>query len=130
MNKYPERIPEGITSIDTFPFSFNSGKSAKRSLENQLEQINSRIEKIIEHFVFNDIPIVHFVLKATNQKSDLKKLSKAIDRLADLVQVQEELSNKLVVINALEADPVWFTSTFSDYSSEIDKDLSDIIDNQ
>lgn len=129
MNKYPERIPEGITSIDTFPFSFSSGKNAKRNLENQLEQINSRVEKIIEHFTFNDIPIVHFVLKATNQKSDLKKLSKAIDRLADLVQVQEELSNKLSVINALEADPVWFTSTFSDYSAEIDRDLSDIIDN-
>jgi hypothetical protein len=129
MNKYPERIPEGITSIDTFPFSFSSGKNAKRNLENQLEQINSRVEKIIEHFTFNDIPIVHFVLKATNQKSDLKKLSKAIDRLADLVQVQEELSNKLAVINALEADPVWFTSTFSDYSAEIDRDLSDIIDN-
>jgi len=130
MNKYPERIPEGITSIDTFPFSFSSGKNAKKNLENQLEQINSRVEKIIEHFIFNDIPIIHFVLKATTQKSDLKKLSKAIDRLADLVQVQEELSNKLAVINALEADPAWFTSTFSDYSAEIDRDLSDIIDNQ
>jgi hypothetical protein len=130
MNKYPERIPEGISSIDTFPFSFNSGKGAKRNLESQLEQINSRIDKIVEHFVFNDIPIIHFVLKATNQKSDLKKLAKAIDRLADLVSVQEELSNKLAVINALEADPVWFTTTFSDYSSEIDRDLSDIIDNQ
>jgi hypothetical protein len=129
MNKYPERIPEGIASIDTFPFSFNSGKNAKRNLETQLEQINSRVEKIVDHFVFNDIPIVHFVLKATSQKNDLKKLSKAIDRLADLVQIQEELSNKLAVINALEADPVWFTTTFSDYSAEIDRDLSDIIDN-
>ena len=110
-------------------FSFNSGKNAKRNLETQLEQINSRVEKIVDHFVFNDIPIVHFVLKATSQKNDLKKLSKAIDRLADLVQIQEELSNKLAVINALEADPVWFTTTFSDYSAEIDRDLSDIIDN-
>lgn len=129
MSKYPEKIPDGIDSINTFPFSFNSGKSAKKSLENQLQQIDSRIEKIVDHFVFNDIPIIHFILKATSQKSDLKKMAKAIDRLADLVSVHEELSNKLAVINALEADPVWFTTTFSDYSAEIDKDLSDIVDN-
>lgn len=129
MSSYPEKIPEGIGSIETFPFSFNAGKDVKRDLENQLEQINSRVEKIIDHFVFNDIPIIHFVLKATSQKNDLKKMAKAIDRLADLVQVQEDLASRLNVIKALEADPTWFASTFADYSSEIDKDLSNILDN-
>ena len=128
MSSYPEKIPEGIGSIQSFPFSFNASKDVKRELESQVEQINSRIEKIIDHFVFNDIPIIHYVLKATNQKNDLKKMAKAIDRLADLVQVQEELSSRLNVIKALESDQTWFTSTFSDYSSEIDKDLSFILD--
>jgi hypothetical protein len=128
VSSYPEKIPDGIGSIETFPFSFTAGKGAKRELESQLDQINSRIEKIVDHFVFNDIPIIHFVLKATTNKNDLKKMAKAIHRLADLVEVQEDLSSRLSVIKILEADPTWFTTTFSDYSSEIDKDISSILD--
>jgi hypothetical protein len=130
MNPYPEKIPEGISSIDTFPFSIKAGKSAKNEIENQLNAINDRIDKIVDHFVFSDIPILMYVLKATRQKSDLKKMAKAIDRLADLVQAQDDLSSRLNVINTLEADPTWFASTFSDYSDEIDRDLSFIIDNK
>lgn len=130
MNPYPEKIPEGISSIDTFPFSIKAGKSAKNEIENQLNAINDRIDKIVDHFIFSDIPILMYVLKATRQKSDLKKMAKAIDRLADLVQAQDDLSSRLNVINTLEADPTWFASTFSDYSDEIDRDLSFIIDNK
>lgn len=124
MLEYPEKIPEGISSIDKFPFSIKAGKSVKSDLENQLHQIESRIEKIIDHFIFQDIPIVMYILKATRDKNDLKKLSKAIDRIADLVQAEDNISSRLNVINILEADPTWFASTFSDYSDEIDRDLS------
>jgi archaellum component FlaC len=130
MSSYPEKIPDGIGSINAFPFSFTAGKNVKRELEFQLDQINTRIEKIVDHFVFNDIPIVHYILKASNQKNDLKKLAKAINRLADLVEVQENLSSRLNIVKVLETDTAWFTSTFSDYSSEIDQDLINIINNQ
>ena len=130
MLEYPEKIPTGISSIDKFPFSINAGKSAKQDIENQLNTINDRIDKIVDHFVFSDIPILMYVLKATRQKSDLKKMAKAIDRIADLVQLQDDLSSRLNVINTLEADPAWFASTFSDYSDEIDRDLSYIINNE
>jgi len=124
MLEYPEKIPQGISSIDKFPFSVKAGKSVKRDLETQLNQIDSRIDKIIDHFIFQDIPIIMYVLKATRDKNDLKKLSKAIDRVADLVQAQDDLSSRLNVINTLEADPTWFATTFSDYSDEIDRDLN------
>jgi hypothetical protein len=130
MSSYPEKIPDGIGSINAFPFSFTAGKNVKRELEFQLDQINTRIEKIVDHFVYNDIPIVHYILKASNQKNDLKKLAKAINRLADLVEVQENLSSRLNIVKVLETDTAWFTSTFSDYSSEIDQDLINIINNQ
>lgn len=129
MSSYPEKIPEGIGSIELFPFSFSAGKTAKKELSSQLDLINSRIQKIIDHFVFDDVAILSLVLKITNQKSDLKKMAKAIDRLADLVELQQNVSSRLNVLNIIESDPVWFTSTFSDYSSEIDQDLSNIIDN-
>lgn len=129
MNPYPEKIPEGIGNLDVFPFSIKASKNARKEIENQLDQINSRIEKILDHFVYSDIPILNYVLKVTTQKSELKKMAKAIDRLADLVAIQEDLSSRLQVVKLLETDPNWFAATFSDYSSEIDKDLSDIIDN-
>jgi hypothetical protein len=130
MSSYPEKIPDGIGSINAVPFSFTAGKDVKRELEFQVDQINSRIEKIVEHFVYNDIPIVHYILKASNQKNDLKKLAKAIDRLADLVQIQENLSSRLNIVKVLETDSAWFASTFSDYSSELDQDLINIINHQ
>lgn len=130
MSSYPEKIPDGLSSIDKFPFSIKAGQSAKKDLESQLDSVNERIDKIVDHFIFSDIPILHFVLKATNQKSDLKKLSKAIDRIADLIEVQTDLNQRLSVIKILESDPIWFTSTFSDYSDEIDRDISFIIDNK
>lgn len=130
MLEYPEQIPEGIASIDKFPFSIKAGKSVKNDLQNQLNQIDNRIDKIVDHFIYQDIPIIMYVLKATRNKTDLKKLSKAIDRIADLVQAQDEISSRLNVINTLEADPTWFASTFSDYSDEIDRDLNFIINNQ
>lgn len=130
MSNYPEKIPEGLSSIDKFPFSISAGKSAKKDIQLQLDNINNRIDKIVDHFIFSDVPILMFILRATNQKSDLKKLAKAIDRIADLVEMQSDLNQRLSVINILESDPTWFTSTFSDYSDEIDRDISYIIDNK
>ena len=127
MSSYPEIIPEGIGSIDLFPFSFNAGQNVKKELTSQLDLVNSRMQKIIEHFVFDDMPVLMLILKVTSEKSDLKKMAKAIDRLADLVEIQETLNSRLNVLNLVESDPIWFTSTFSDYTSEIDKDLSEII---
>jgi len=120
---YPEKIPENLSSIDVFPFSFSAARSAKKEISSQLEQINSRIQKIVDHFVYDDIPILHFVMRATNKKADLKQLSKALDRLADLVEIQSDLISRSNVLSLLETDPTWFTTTFSDYSSEINDDL-------
>ena len=127
---YPEKLPEKINSVDKFPFSFTAGKRIKTELESQMSQIDSRINKIVDHFVINDMPIAHYILKVTRDKSDLKKLSKAIDRLADLVTAQDEISSKINVIKTLESDPIWFTCSFSDYSDEIDNDINSILDNR
>jgi hypothetical protein len=130
MSTYPEKIPEGLSSIDTFPFSVKAGKLAKKDIESQLDAVNSRIDKIVDHFIFSDTPILMFILRLTDKKADLKKLSKALDRVADLVEVQSDLNSRLSVLKVLESDPNWFATTFSDYSDEIDRDISFIIDNK
>jgi hypothetical protein len=130
MSTYPEKIPEGLSSIDTFPFSVKAGKLAKKDIESQLDAVNSRIDKIVDHFIFSDTPILMFILRLTDKKADLKKLSKALDRVADLVEIQSDLNSRLSVLKVLESDPNWFATTFSDYSDEIDRDISFIIDNK
>jgi hypothetical protein len=130
MSTYPEKIPEGLSSIDTFPFSIKAGKLAKKDIELQLDAVNNRIDKIVDHFIFSDTPILMFILRLTDKKADLKKLSKALDRVADLVEVQSDLNSRLSVLKVLESDPNWFATTFSDYSDEIDRDISFIIDNK
>jgi hypothetical protein len=40
------------------------------------------------------------------------------------------LNSRLSVLKVLESDPNWFATTFSDYSDEIDRDISFIIDNK
>jgi len=130
MSTYPEKIPEGLSSIDKFPFSVKAGKLAKKDIESQLDAVNNRIDKIVDHFIFSDTPILMFILRLTDKKADLKKLSKALDRVADLVEIQSDLNSRLSVLKVLESDPNWFATTFSDYSDEIDRDISFIIDNK
>ena len=60
------------------------------------------------------------------KKSDLKKLAKAMDRLADLIEVYEEAQSKLSVIEAVQKDPNWFAWTFGDFSQEIDQDIEQL----
>lgn len=127
MTNYPEKIPQ-LPLKATFPFSFNASNDTKKELQEQLDEINSRIDKIVEHFVIDDIPILMYVLKVTKDRSTLKKMAKAIDRLADLAEVESQLSARVNVIKTLEQDPTWFASAFSDYSSEIDDDINKLFE--
>jgi hypothetical protein len=60
----------------------------------------------------------------THDKETLKGLSKALDRVADLIEIKDNLSSKLKIINLAEKDPSWFAYTFGDFSSSIDSDIS------
>jgi hypothetical protein len=83
-----------------------------------------RIEtKIVDHFTIGDTPILRFILNMDPTRDDLKKLSKALDRLADIVETYESLATKLSVIKAAESDPNWFALAFGDFENEIDEDI-------
>lgn len=130
MTDYPEKIPTNIKSIDTFPFSFQAAKTARKELEAQRDSVDERINKIVDHFIYSDVPILSYILRLTDEKSDLKKMSKAIDRLADLIEIKNKVDSKIAVINAVQSDPTWLTATFADYSSEIEDDISSIFNEE
>ena len=113
--------------MKTFNFNLDSSLETKKEIKDQLSVVNDRMEKIITHFQIDDFPIVQVILNMTHDKEVLKGLSRAIDRVADLVEIRDGLTSKLKIIEHAEKDPSWFASTFGDFTQNIDKDLQDLL---
>jgi len=112
-----------MTNMDKFNFSFEMASKAKRQLEEEASVLSQRIDRIVNHFTINDTPILKFILNMEPSRDELKKLSRALDRLADVVQAYEGITTKLSIAKAAESDPHWFASSFGDFEHEIDKDI-------
>lgn len=112
-----------MSNIDKFHFSFEMASKVKKQLEDEASVLKQRIDKIVDHFTIKDTPILRFILNMEPNRDDLKKLSKALDRLADIVQVYEGLMTKISVVKAAESDPNWFALAFGDFEKEIDQDI-------
>lgn len=125
--KYPEKIPSDSSS-DSFNFSFSQVTSTKSSIESDLFKVNERISRIVdsEKFHVNDFPVLKHILALNPSRNDLKKLSKACDRLSDLVSVLSDLSSKLAVVDLAAKNPNWFTLAFGDFQKEIDNDIDSL----
>lgn len=106
--------------IKSFNFSFDMVSKTKSQIEDEASVLRDRIDKIIDHFSVNDVPILKFILNVTDSRNDLKKLSKALDRLADLTEHHNSLVKKLNVIEQAEADPTWFALAFGDFKQEVE----------
>lgn len=129
MTSYPEKIPTSISPIKNFYFNLENSKQIKKDLESQIFALDERIEKIVEHFTLDDMPIIKFILNVSHDKEELKKVSKALDRVADLIEARDILIPKLEVIKTAESDPNWFAWTFGDFSSEVDFGIDNILYN-
>jgi len=124
MSLYPEKVPS-TEPIRNFQFSIEAGLAAKAEIAAQIDNISERIDKIIDHFSVDDMPVIRFILNMTHDKETLKGLSKALDRIAELVEVHDNLTSKMKIIEHAEKDPSWFACTFGDFSSSFDNDLTD-----
>jgi len=129
--KYPEKIPSN-NSIDSFNFSFSQINSAEKNLVNDLQKISDRISKIVdsEKFYINGFPVIKQILMLDPTASDLKKLSKALERLADLIPISNDLESKKTFINVAKDNPNWLAVAFGDFSKEIDNDISTLFEEE
>lgn len=126
MSDFSDR-PKNNFSIRTFNFNIDSSQETKKEIKSQLSGVNERIEKIIDHFQIEDFPIVQIILNMTHDKDTLKGIAKALDRVADLIEIKDSLHAKLKIIEHAEKDPSWFASTFGDFSESIDRDIEKIL---
>lgn len=127
MEIYPEKIPSSVNPLSSFYFNIEASKNVKKEIETQLNLLNDRIEKIVDHFTLDDMPVIKFILNISENREDLKKVGKALDRVADLIQARNELIPKLKVIQTAEEDPNWFALTFGDFSVDVDLELDNIL---
>jgi hypothetical protein len=124
--RYPEQIPSQADSMITnFNFSFSAAEDAFRNVKEQHSQLDQRISSIVdsEKFFVNGFPVLKNILVLSPKKNDLKKLAKALDRLADIIDLYDATQAKLTLIETLQKDPHWFTGTFGDFSKEVSDDL-------
>jgi hypothetical protein len=121
-----------FSKINNFNFSFALANKAKGNIQSEHDSLEERISNIVESekFYINGFPVLKNILMLQPKKSDLKKLAKAMDRLADLVEAYEEIQSKLSIIQAVEKDPNWFAWTFGDFTQEIDQDLENFFNSQ
>lgn len=124
---YPEQIPSN-NPVNSFNFSFSRVNKNQKSLENELNEITERIIKIIdsEKFYINNFPALRNIYALGPSRADLKKLSKACDRLADLVQIASDLQSKMTVVEMAQNNPNWLAFAFGDFQDEIDKDIESL----
>lgn len=113
------------SAIKNFNFSFSLAQNAKKELEESHSTINERINNIVdsEKFYINGFPVLKNIIALQPSKADLKRISKALDRLADLLEAFKELDNKLSVIKTVQEDPHWFAWACGDFAQEIDNDI-------
>jgi hypothetical protein len=129
MTSYPEKIPASISPIKNFYFNLENSKNIKGELESQIHSLDERIEKIVEHFTLDDVPIIKFILNVSHDKGELKKISKALDRVADLIEARDKILPKLQVIKTAESDPNWFALAFGSFAEDIELEIENILYN-
>lgn len=125
MSSYPDKIPDS-EPLDKFTFSLAASEEMKSKLQSEYDAIQIRIDKLFSEVLLDGLPALKLIAEYSHNKKDLKRLAKALDRFADLIDHQDALKAKLNIINVAHKDPNWFALAFGDFSSEIDNDIDSI----
>lgn len=113
--------------ITSFTFSMETANKSKEEIFTKVKALSDRIDKIVNQFTIDDMPILKPILNITHSKNDLKRLSKAIDRVADIIEIHDALENKLKVLELAQSEPHWFAAAFGDFEKDIDSAIDKLI---
>ena len=113
--------------ITSFTFSMATANKSKEEIADKVKTLSDRIEKLVNQFTIDDMPILKPILNITHSKNDLKRLAKAIDRIADIIEIHDALESKLKVIELAQSEPHWFAAAFGDFEKDIDSAIDKLI---
>lgn len=103
----PQKLSKSITEIDS-----------------KLEHLDARIQKIVEAFPVNNMPLMEFVLNFTQDPEELEPFAKGLTRAAVLLKAKKELYTKRTTLASLKDHPSWFMGELNDFSVEIEEMIS------
>ena len=124
----PEELPQGLVPRKSFMFTTKLLEEQKRENQALIDSYQGRVDKICEALTMNNTPVIPALLHVTSEKDVLKRLAKGIDRVADLVEVLDELKTRQKVLEYAEQDPVWFAAAFADLEHEVSSSIPDDVD--
>lgn len=127
MSGYPDKLPKQQNPLDKFTFSLSASSEMRSKLQSEYDTIQTRLDRILNEVLLDGVPILRLILQTSHDKKELKKLAKALDRVADLIDHQDSINSKLTIINQAHKDPSWFALAFGDFSQEVDDDISSIL---
>lgn len=113
--------------ITSFTFSMETANKSKEEIFTKVKSLSDRIDKIVNQFTIDDMPILKPILNITHSKNDLKRLAKALDRVADIIEVHDALEGKLKVLELAQNEPHWFAAAFGDFEKDIDSAIDKLI---
>lgn len=129
---YPDRIPEGLAPMTKFTFDIGQAKGAKLEIDNNLEKLRDRLDKLIDRFQVTingqKVPLIDRILALTHDPAELKGLALGLDRISTFIKSLDALENRSKVIGLIEEDPNWLTVTFADFETDIEAGLKQFED--
>src|SRR3990167_2336985 len=113
-----------------FQVNLESISDSERDLALRINALETRIDNIVKRIEIGEqkIPILMWLLSVTTDQEELTTLSKAIERVAPLVQQLDQLKQKMKTLDYAKNHPQWFAATFGDFSEEVDYGLMRIDD--
>lgn len=111
-----------------FTFSFDNAEKLYQDLSSEYDSLKSRIDKILDspHFHVSGFPIVRQIYSLSPTTSELKVLSKALLRLAEIQEHYENISSKYHFMKTVKEDPNWIISSCADFSDDVDQIIGKI----
>ena len=113
-----------------FQVNLESISDSERDLALRINALETRIDNIVKRIEIGEqkIPILMWLLSVTTDQEELTTLSKAIERVAPLVQQLDQLKQQMKTLDYAKNHPQWFAATFGDFSEEVDYGLMRIDD--
>ena len=122
--KHPREAPGNLYKsflIDAAPDKLSKSIS---DIDGKIRHLDDRIQRLIEKFTVNNMPLMEFVLNFANDPEELLPFAEGLDRAAKLSKLRKELQAKRLTLSSLKENPSWFMGELNDFSTEIDELLS------
>lgn len=113
---HPDTYDGPNTGIQKFVFDANMVGKAKRDVEQELDALRTRLDRICRELTLNEAPIIQYIVQVGQDKKELERIGKALPRVGEILERMQFLEDRSKVLEVASDDPGWMASAFGDLS--------------